>query len=205
MAQPPGNNRGCKGIICADAALRRVSHSCGVSFLWTFSAEQAFPFSRLQLSHPRLHRFIFFLSFPPGHRLNSIPARYVLLTDAIESQIIPRPFCNLSGNMPPKRKRGPTLEDSTMSSPPSLLDQIRNMEEFASLGQYLFMFGIGALKLPDFGREVSHPVPPVQALIYLVRTIALTLTWRDYRIWRRSCWHRSRRWSSRYDWHLLRW
>lgn len=29
------------------------------------------------------------------------------------------------------------------------------MEEFASLGQYLFMFGTGALKLPDFGREVS--------------------------------------------------
>lgn len=57
--------------------------------------------------------------------------------------------------MAPKRKRGPTLEVAGDPTPPSLLDQIRNMEEFASLGQYLFMFGIGALKLPDFGREVS--------------------------------------------------
>lgn len=61
--------------------------------------------------------------------------------------------------MAPKRKRGPTLEfaGDPIPLPLSLLDQIRNMEEFASLGQYLFMFGIGALKLPDFGREVSLP------------------------------------------------
>lgn len=59
--------------------------------------------------------------------------------------------------MAPKRKRGPILEVARDPTPLplSLLDQIRNMEEFASLGQYLFMFGIGALKLPDFGREVS--------------------------------------------------
>lgn len=68
--------------------------------------------------------------------------------------------------MTPKRKRG-TLEvtrDPTPPLPPSLLDQIRNMEEFASLGQYLFMFGVGALKLPDFGREVSYPASSIQAL-----------------------------------------
>jgi hypothetical protein len=59
--------------------------------------------------------------------------------------------------MPAKRKRGVEVAENVTSSPPSSfeLDRIRNMEEFAALGQYLFMFGVGALNLPDFGREVS--------------------------------------------------
>ncbi|KAI5839988.1 hypothetical protein DFP73DRAFT_559762 [Morchella snyderi] len=57
--------------------------------------------------------------------------------------------------MPAKRKRGAEVAENITSSPPSSfeLDRIRNMEEFAALGQYLFMFGVGALNLPDFGRE----------------------------------------------------
>lgn len=35
-----------------------------------------------------------------------------------------------------------------------LASQLRNMEEFASLGQFLFLFGVDVLKLPDFEREV---------------------------------------------------
>lgn len=57
--------------------------------------------------------------------------------------------------MPAKRKRGVGVAESVTSSLLSSfeLDRIRNMEEFAALGQYLFMFGVGALNLPDFGRE----------------------------------------------------
>lgn len=55
--------------------------------------------------------------------------------------------------MPAKRKRDEAAESVSSSTPLSKLDQIRNMEEFAALGQYLFMFGVGALDLPDFGRE----------------------------------------------------
>lgn len=68
--------------------------------------------------------------------------------------------------MLPKRKRDLALEavEDKGTSSPSLLDRIRGMEEFAALGQYLFMFGIGALKLPDFGREVSLSTSFITAL-----------------------------------------
>lgn len=68
--------------------------------------------------------------------------------------------------MLPKRKRDLALEaaEDKGTSSPSLLDRIRGMEEFAALGQYLFMFGIGALKLPDFGREVCLSTSFITAL-----------------------------------------
>lgn len=87
--------------------------------------------------------------------------------------------------MPPKRKRGLTLEvtEDIALSPPTPLDNIRDMEEFAALGQYLFMFGIGALKLPDFGREVSLFTLPTDTL----RNVTRFTKRGDYRNWRRSC------------------
>jgi hypothetical protein len=36
----------------------------------------------------------------------------------------------------------------------SVLDGLRNMEELAALGQFLFCFGTDVLSLPDFDREV---------------------------------------------------
>jgi hypothetical protein len=60
----------------------------------------------------------------------------------------------------PARKRGRAeMEvDDALSEPPtipSMLGQIRNMWEFASLMQYLFFFG-KAVKLDDIDVEVGH-------------------------------------------------
>lgn len=56
----------------------------------------------------------------------------------------------------PERAAPPAAPLAVASGPEdSLLSQVRNMEEFAALGQFLFLFGTQALKLPDFSIEVG--------------------------------------------------
>ncbi len=55
--------------------------------------------------------------------------------------------------MSKRRSNGTKVESKEEEISP--LTRLRNMEEFAALGQFLFMFGTGVLGLPDFNLEAS--------------------------------------------------
>jgi hypothetical protein len=70
--------------------------------------------------------------------------------------------------MPTAKKSDPTA--GVAEDAESILNRLRNMEEFGALGQFLFIFGTDVLSLPDFGREVQFPP------IYVVPKMGLLLT-----------------------------
>ncbi len=63
--------------------------------------------------------------------------------------------------MPPRKRGRQEMEaDEEVTTEPSVLDRLRNMWEFASLMQYIFLFGKAVKIDEDFDIDVRHLTSP---------------------------------------------